>query len=271
MVPRIEHIKEDGVEKKRCCNCQNYRNLDNYNSCKKSWDNLRPECKICLSEKRKENKEKMTEYNKKYWENTKEDQKIKNKKWRENNKEYVKEKMKEWTEKNHDYKKQKDNEYRKANWGRIKEYNRDWNRKNYNDLKTNPNRKEEYNNSRIKKNVGRRIREMLKQNKSKRTMNYVGCSLEDLKKHLEANFEEGMTWENYGVYKAGEEKSGWHIDHIIPCDAFNFENDIEKNACFFYLNLQPLWGNENITKSNTYDVGLKEEYIKSYKSIHEIE
>ena len=265
MTPRIEHIKEDDVEKKRCCNCQNYRSLDNYNPCKTSWDNLRPECKVCLTEKRKQNKDKITEYNKQYWQETKEEQKEKCKKWREENKEHVKEKMKEWLEKNKEYKKQKDKEYREANWERRKEVNREWRKKNYQDLKINPERKDELNKTKIKSNIGRRIREMLKQSKSNRTIDYVGCSLEDLKIHLEGQFEEGMTWENYGKYTVGNDKSGWHIDHIIPCALFDFNNPFETSACFHYLNLQPLWGKDNIQKSNNCEEQAKIEYIENYK------
>ena len=106
MSRRVLHITEEGIEKKRCCKCQTYRSLDTYNYSKQTWDNLRPECKVCLTEKRIHNKEKMTEYNKKYWERTKEEQLEKCKKWREANKDYVKEKMKEWLEKNKEYKKQ---------------------------------------------------------------------------------------------------------------------------------------------------------------------
>lgn len=271
MSPRVEHIIQDGIEHKKCCTCQTYRPLKNYNNSKQTWDKLRPECKICLGEKRALNKEKMTEYNKQYWERTKEEQKEKNKQWRENNKEYIKEKHKEWLEKNKEYKKQKDKEYREANWERKKEYQREWLKKNYQDMKTNPERAEEYHMYRLKTNVGRRIREMLKQNKSMCSMKYVGCSLENLRNHLESQFQEGMTWENYGKYNINDEKSGWHIDHIIPCNAFNFQNKIESDACFYYLNLQPLWGKENIQKSNNYDIKEKEEYLINYKILQNLE
>jgi hypothetical protein len=268
MTPRIAHITEDGIEKKRCCSCKEFKALDNYNACAKTWDNLRPTCKGCLSNERAANKEKMTEYNKQYWEKTKKEQLKRNKEWRENNKEHVKQKMKEWLEANKEHKKQKDKEYREANWENKKKTNNIWRKKDYQDLKTNPARVTEYQNYRVKSNVGRRIREMLKQNKSQRTMEYVGCSLEDLKKHLESKFEEGMTWENYGKYVFGNDQSGWHIDHIIPCNAFNFEDESERAACFFYANLQPLWGKENIIKHATFEESEKQQYINLYKSLN---
>jgi len=50
-----------------------------------------------------------------------------------------------------------------------------------------------------------------------------------------------MTRNNYGE---------WHIDHIIPCAAFNMSNEIDQRICFHYTNLQPLWAVDNIRKSD---------------------
>lgn len=55
--------------------------------------------------------------------------------------------------------------------------------------------------------VRRRVLLALKANKSKRTLEYLGCNIELFKKHISARFEEGMTWENHGE---------WHIDHKTP-------------------------------------------------------
>ena len=98
-------------------------------------------------------------------------------------------------------------------------------------------------------------------------MDYVGCSLKDLKAHLESQFQEGMTWDNYGIHQFGKDKDGWHIDHIIPCNVFNLADPFERNACFFYMNLQPLWGIDNIVKSDTCDAESKAEYLEMYKSM----
>lgn len=77
--------------------------------------------------------------------------------------------------------------------------------------------------------------------KSIKTLTLLGCSIEQLKQHLELQFTEGMSWDNYGK---------WHIDHIKPCDSFNLENQEEQLKCFHYTNLQPLWAKDNLSKSN---------------------
>jgi hypothetical protein len=67
--------------------------------------------------------------------------------------------------------------------------------------------------------------------------------LDQLVKHLEKQFKNGMTWENRGF-------NGWHIDHIIPISSFDLTDIEQQKICFHYSNLQPLWAKENILKSN---------------------
>jgi len=71
----------------------------------------------------------------------------------------------------------------------------------------------------------------------------VGYSIEKLKRHLERNFKEGMTWEKF---MAGE----IHIDHVIPVSAFNFTKpeDIDFKKCWAMNNLMPMWARDNLSK-----------------------
>ena len=77
--------------------------------------------------------------------------------------------------------------------------------------------------------------------KSNRTIKYIGCTPEELRKHLESQFTEGMSWDNYGII-------GWHIDHKLPKSLIMCEEDIF--IIFNYKNLQPLWYVDNIRKRN---------------------
>lgn len=81
--------------------------------------------------------------------------------------------------------------------------------------------------------------------KSKRTLNYLGCSIEEARIHIEKQFTKGMNWNNHGNY-------GWHIDHIKPCSKFDLTNEEEQKECFNYKNLQPLWAKDNLSKGNKY-------------------
>lgn len=77
--------------------------------------------------------------------------------------------------------------------------------------------------------------------KDKHSEELVGCSIEQLKEHIEKQFQLNMTWDNYGQ---------WHIDHIIPCSSFDLTKEDEQKKCFHYTNLQPLWAKDNLKKSN---------------------
>lgn len=82
----------------------------------------------------------------------------------------------------------------------------------------------------------------------RRAFDLAGYTVDDLMAHLEKQFQPGMTWENYG-------RGGWHIDHIIPKAAFNYEtpDDIDFKRCWSLENLQPLWESDNCSKQNRLD------------------
>ncbi len=91
-------------------------------------------------------------------------------------------------------------------------------------------------------NLRTRIRLLLKNKwKSGHTVTLLGCSTQFLKEYLEKLFNHGMTWDNYGK---------WHIDHIRPCASFDLSQESEQRKCFHYTNLQPLWAEENLKKSD---------------------
>jgi len=75
--------------------------------------------------------------------------------------------------------------------------------------------------------------------KKSRSYEILGCSFDYFKNHIESKFTDGMTWEN---------RSKWHIDHIIPISSAKTEAEILKLN--HYTNLQPLWAADNIRKGN---------------------
>lgn len=72
---------------------------------------------------------------------------------------------------------------------------------------------------------------------------YIGCTLNELKKHIENHWVQNMTWNNWGK---GVDK--WNIDHIMPLDSAKTSEELYK-LCH-YTNLQPLWETDNLSKSN---------------------
>jgi hypothetical protein len=90
------------------------------------------------------------------------------------------------------------------------------------------------------------IYQVLKENnveKNKHYFDVLKYTPEQLMLHLGNQFTDNMTWDNYGE---------WHVDHIKPISSFNITEmgDEEFMKCWSLNNLQPMWGEENIRKSN---------------------
>jgi hypothetical protein len=171
------------------------------------------------------------------------------------NKTKVLESKKEWFNKNPNYKKEyylnkkdfyleKKKEYYKNNREKIIEKNKKYIKDNK-ELINKQNTIKYQNNPLVKIKVSLRNRLRIFINtksfsKKNKTFDIVGCTPEVLKEHIEKQFVEGMSWNNYGFY-------GWHIDHIIPLYYAKTEEDMYK-LCH-YTNLQPLWAKDNWRKN----------------------
>lgn len=81
--------------------------------------------------------------------------------------------------------------------------------------------------------------------KSASSIELIGCTIAELRQHLEAQFIDGMNWDNYG-------RNGWHVDHIRPCASFDLTDPEQQRQCFHHSNLQPLWAADNIRKGATW-------------------
>ena len=74
----------------------------------------------------------------------------------------------------------------------------------------------------------------------------LGCSIQEARKFLEAQFDDEMSWDNWSM-------DGWHLDHIRPCASFNLQDEKQQLVCFNFRNLMPLWGTENMSKNDEYE------------------
>lgn len=98
---------------------------------------------------------------------------------------------------------------------------------------------------RLRHSVSTHLRKCLKGSKaSQRTKDMLGYTASDLKSHLERQFTNGMTWDNYGQ---------WHIDHIQPVASFSFTTPDcpDFKACWALSNIRPLMAAENRAKSDS--------------------
>jgi hypothetical protein len=168
---------------------------------------------------RTDNPEKTKEYNSKWRANNPEKAKEYNSKWRANNPEKAKEISALWRVEHPD---------RAASC--ISKYHKQRRQKDplYRFLQS------------IRSQAVRVVKQVGLGKKPTNTFKWVGCSPEQLKAHIESLFLEGMTWDNYGKY-------GWHVDHVRPVSSFKPEEWEQINH---YTNLQPLWWQDNILKSN---------------------
>jgi len=175
-----------------------------------------------------------------------------NKAWRAAHREYFKdyrkshqEKIVKWIIKNKERMIEYQKAYATANSKRKSELSRLWyaanhQRRNAKDKyrrNTNPN-------YRVTINLRNRISGVIRRYNTTRvdhSLKIIGCTISELKAHLESLFKPGMTWENYGLH-------GWHIDHIRPCASFDLIDPAQQRACFHWTNLQPLWAEENYRK-----------------------
>ena len=155
-------------------------------------------------------------------------------------------------------------EYRRKNADRITTRSKEYvkNRKDINKARHH----ERYNNDAQYKlgfNLRASIRRALKNasvKRRERAEELLGCTIEELKSHIERLWLDGMDWSNHT-------KNGWHIDHIRPCASFDLTDLSQQKECFHYTNLQPLWASENESKGSLFE-GKRHRYPKLEKATY---
>lgn len=191
----------------------------------KSKKGLRYVCKPCLAASKRiysqKNAKKFNEYKKK---------------WRQENIELARKREKERRLKNATLLAEYQKKYRKSNTENRSKYMKQYERER---KKTDPLYKLARNVRTLVGKSFKRVSTYFK--KESKTETLLGCTIPELRDHLEKQFLPGMTFENHG-------RDGWHIDHIIPLASAKTQEEVEK-LCH-YTNLQPLWASDNIRKGN---------------------
>lgn len=205
---------------KKCVKCQIEKDLNDFSNNKAKKDGKCVYCRSCYT--------------------------IVNREWRQNNPERDKEIHNRWEKENietvrknrlryyYRHKEERNNyskKYRQKNKDRIRIKNRKYTiNKYYEDI-----------NFRLSIILrGRLWKAITRNSKQSSALTLLGCTINELKIHLEKKFVKGMNWKNYGK---------WHIDHIKPCCSFDLTDLEQQKICFHYTNLQPLWAKDNIRKS----------------------
>lgn len=229
---------------KVCKKCNIEKDIDLFYKSKSTSDGYRGTCIDCQKQYSKENSEKIVkrvkihkeenkEHYKTYYENyynlNKDKLKSNSKKYFSNNKEKIHTRQKEYRE-NHI---EESKEYRVKNSDTLREKRRIYEK----------NRKEKDPIYKFICSIRTLISSSIRKNgfsKKSKTHQILGCTFEEFKTHIESQFDENMTWENYGKY--------WQIDHIYPISKFESEEHLlSLNS---YSNLRPLESSENNKKKN---------------------
>lgn len=259
------HISERHTSSGECVSCSSDRaSSDHYRRVKKEW-NSKNALKLSVQNKewKRKNRDKVRAANQKWVDKNPDYQKEhyqknknKYKKYAENNSQAIKERMKKWREDNKDRLSGYEKEYYSKNAEKKREYARKWREANpekvrQQRIERSEKRKEycaRYMRERrardplyaVSCRIRARITSVFKYQgfrKSEKTEKILGCDWDTLKSHIERQFIKGMTWEN---------RSEWHIDHIVPLASAKTEEDLI--ALNHYTNLRPLWAEDNLSK-----------------------
>lgn len=257
---------------KTCSKCKIEKELSDFYKKKASKDGFRSECKSCTKKYDEENSERIKEYKKSKYEQIKDSKEYKEKrnKYYLENKEHFSTKSKEWRTEN----KEKVTEDKKDYYQKNKEDILEKRKEYYQNIKTDDsllNKKREKDKIKTKEwrlknkeKISQKIKERkindpiykltdsirtliwisinrMGFTKDSKTQKILGCTFEELKLHIEFQFQEGMNWENHGE---------WHLDHKTPISWADTEEEVyELNH---YLNFQPIWAFDNLSKGNKW-------------------
>lgn len=114
---------------------------------------------------------------------------------------------------------------------------------------------------RLRKSLKNAIYIALKRNNSTKNnlsiLQFLPYTMEELKVHLEAQFEPWMNWNNWGIYdpKTWDDNNPstwtWHIDHVVHQSELKYTSmeEPEFYKCWDLKNLRPLNSKQNILEN----------------------
>lgn len=198
------------IASKCCRKCRESKSIEEFYNQAKGRDGRQSTCKSC--------------------------QNVVNSAWRDANRERVNNSRRRW---------------RKNNPDKVKAASRAWwnNNPEYGKIRFQEHREEIYAYARHRRKTDpeyylrRRIAELTSQMPKRKyhlgSIELLGCTPAEYRLYLENQFLPGMSWEN---------RSEWHIDHVIPLSAFDLNVHSELLEACNYLNTQPLWAQDNLRK-----------------------
>jgi hypothetical protein len=195
---------------KTCIKCLNLLPLTDFYRRKAEKDGLHYYCKKCLTSIDQTRKDKLKSIKAEWYQRNRESVLTKTKSWNTKNSDQRQKNVRTWV---------KENRLESLRKKRLR-YAEDLNFK-------------------LADNLRSRLSKTLRRNGS--AVRDLGCTLDELKVHLESKFQLGMTWDNWS-------RDGWHIDHIRPLSSFDLTDAAQFIAAVHYTNLQPLWATENRKK-----------------------
>jgi hypothetical protein len=87
----------------------------------------------------------------------------------------------------------------------------------------------------------------------------LGIDKQGFINHVDRFLIDGMTVENFGKV--------WSLDHIVPVELFDLSNMDEKRLCYNYLNIMPMFNNDNRIKGASIHFSLQK--LESLKLVPE--
>ena len=206
---------------KTCFKCKTEKELDDFHRSNQTKDGRQAYCKKCRSK----------------------DKKI----YRDKNKDRINAQAREYVQKNKEAVLARSREYYRKNIEYYNEYHQKYRQKPEVKKRRAEWIKEKYHSDpsfRLHCCFSALMRQCIHKNYKGTFEEVLPYTVQELKQHLENQFDENMTWENYGSY--------WQVDHIIPRSYFKFDNYLDKEfqKCWALENLRPLEASANASKGN---------------------